>query len=166
MPAFCEDSSIWREHSFNRCTAWNTCARWGFTTHAFCHKLESGLFWKFRPSWIPIGPKIGFSPMSFFKNCNLIFPYVFSIEWYYSLIIFKEIFTRLLVISKGIHLEISNFLRFSFTSIGISWWRIFFDQLYHLATIGCQSVVSRGKIKKIASFLAPLTTLWQHIVAK
>ena len=44
-------------------------------------------------------------------------------------------------------------------------FRIF--QLYHhLATIGCLSIVSRGKIEEIASFLAPLTTLWQHIVAK
>ena len=104
--------------------------------------------------------------MSFFKNCNLIFPYVFGIELYYSLIIFKEIFTKLLVISEGIHLEISNFLRFSLTSIGISWWRNFFDQLYCLATIGCQSVVSGAKNEAISSILPLLTTLWQPIVAK
>ena len=63
---------------------------------------------------------------------------------------FREIFTKCLATSDRMYLESYNFLRFSLTSIGISWWRNFWDHLYHFTTRGCQSVVGWAKNEAIS----------------
>ena len=78
------------------------------------------------------------------------FPYCF----YYIAILqlghFREIFTKCLAISERMYLESYNFLWFSLTSISISWWRNFWDHLYHFTTRGRQSVVGRAKNEAIS----------------
>ena len=82
----------------------------------------------------------------------LTFPYCFYYIAILQLSHFREIFTKCLATSDRMYLESYNFLRFSLTSIGISWWRNFWDQLHHFTTRGHQIVVGRAK-SKVFSFL-------------
>ena len=57
------------------------------------------------------------------------FPYCFYYIAILQLSHFREIFTKCLATSDRMYLENYNFLRFSLTSIGISWWINFWDHL-------------------------------------
>ena len=79
---------------------------------------------------------------------------------------FREFFTLLFASSDRIYLQISYFLKFSFTSIAICCRRNFWDNLNHLPRIGCQTLVGRGKFPLIASFLALPIKVWRPPVVK
>ena len=80
------------------------------------------------------------------------FPYCFYYIAILQLSHFREIFTKCLATSDRMYLENYNFLRFSLTSIGISWWRNFWDHLHPFTTRGRQTVVGTAKYK-VFSFL-------------
>ena len=79
---------------------------------------------------------------------------------------FREIFFLLIASSDRIYLESSYFLKFSLTSMAIGWWRNFLDNLNHLPTVGCQTLVGRTKFPLIASFLPLPTKVLEPIVGK
>ena len=99
--------------------------------------------WKIKKNFLPST----FSVIAILRYPT--FPYCFYYIAILQLSVFWEIFTRLLVISAGMYLEMSNFLRFSLASIGISWWKNFWNQLHRLTARGHQSVVGRAKNETI-----------------
>ena len=107
--------------------------------------LYPAFLWYFR---YPKQERTKFFRQDFFCNRDFKIPH-FSLMFYYIAILyfshFWEIFTILNVISGWIYLESSNFLTFSLTSVGISWWRIFLNQLHGLPARCHQSVVGRAK---------------------
>ena len=107
--------------------------------------LYPAFLWYFR---YPKQERTKFFRQDFFCNRDFKIPH-FSLMFYYIAILyfshFWEIFTILNVISGWIYLESSNFLTFSLTSVGISWWRNFLNQLHGLPARCRQSVVGRAK---------------------
>ena len=62
-----------------------------FLTSTKWNKHESGLFWNFRPYWMTYRSKKWFSSLALFRNLDWLFPYVFTIERYCTLVIFYKI---------------------------------------------------------------------------
>ena len=79
---------------------------------------------------------------------------------------FCEIFTKFLVISEWIYLGLWNFLRLSLTSVGISWWRNFWNPLHRFTTGGRQTLIGRAKNEAIKGNLPLPTKVWQPILGK
>ena len=70
----------------------NNTSNWrSFLTSTKWNKHESGLFWNFRPYWMTYRSKKWFSSLALFRNLDWLFPYVFTIERYCTLVIFNKI---------------------------------------------------------------------------
>ena len=110
-----------------------------------------------------------FLTRTFFLIAILRYP-TFSYCFYYIATFepshFCEIFTKFLVISEWIYLGLWNFLRLSLTSVGISWWRNFWNPLHRFTTGGRQTLIGRAKNEAIKGNLPLPTKVWQPILGK